>query len=637
MCGIAGFFDPRHRVDAARYEAIAGAMADRLTHRGPDDRDIWSDADAGIALGFRRLSILDLSPAGRQPMQSADGTLVMIFNGEIYNHRALRAALEGEGAGPWRGHSDSEVLLEAIARWGFVAALGRLNGMFAIVVWDRRAQRLWLARDRFGEKPLYYGWSGGALLFASELKALAPHPLWRGELDRAALELFLRYGYIPSPWTAFAAMRKLPPGCCLEIANGEESAPRAYWSAPERAAAAAEAPYSGSPEDAAEALQALVDDAVALRMEADVPLGAFLSGGIDSSTVVASMRRANLGPVRSFTIGFPDAGYDESAHAAAVARHLGTEHTTLAVSERDCLGALQDVARVYDEPFADPSQIPTLVLCRLTRGHVTVSLAGDGGDELFGGYDRYRRAAGEWRSIERLPRALRGAARTAETLLAGREWRPLRRLRRLAERAAHDAPDSLLRAHVSRWHSGDGLTHAIAPHRCLLDAPLDAGPPSLEQRFMLRDAMTYLPDDLLVKVDRASMAVGLEVRVPLLDHRIAEFAWSLPLALAGEKRLLRAALDRRVPRALVDRPKHGFEPPIGRWLREGLRDWADGLLDPARLARHGLVDPGIAAARWSAHRAGRRNWAQRLWPLLMLEEWLSAQDAGRLAGRQQRH
>jgi asparagine synthase (glutamine-hydrolysing) len=626
MCGIAGFFDPRHGVDPSRYDAIAGAMADRLAHRGPDDRDTWSDAPAGIALGFRRLSIIDLSPAGRQPMRSADGNLVMVFNGEIYNHRALRAALEQEGAGPWRGHGDSEVLIEAIARWGFVAALRRLNGMFAIAVWDRSARRLSLARDRFGEKPLYYGWIGGALLFASELKALKVHPLWGGAIDRGALELFLRYGYIPSPWSAFAGLRKLPPGCFLESAGGAEAAPQPYWSAPEHAAAAAAAPFSGSEETAVEALQALVDDAVAMRLEADVPLGAFLSGGIDSSTVVASMQRATVGTVRSFSVGFPDQNYDESAHAAAVARHLGTRHTTLDVGERECLDTVRSLPEIYDEPFADPSQIPTLVLCRRTRGHVTVALSGDGGDELFGGYDRYRRAAEEWRGIERLPHALRRGAHVAEAVLAGRDWRPLRRARRLAEHAAHARPDSVFRAHVSRWHEGDGLTRGAAPHACLLDAPLDPGLPSLEQRFMLRDATTYLPDDLLVKMDRASMAFGLEVRTPLIDHRIAEFAWSLPPALAGDKRLLREALYRRVPRALVDRPKRGFEPPLGRWLREGLRDWTDALLEPARLMRRGLVDPKIVAARWTAHRAGRRNWTQRLWPVLMLEAWLTAQD-----------
>jgi asparagine synthase (glutamine-hydrolysing) len=631
VCGIAGFFDPGRLVDPARYDAIAAAMADRLAHRGPDDRDVWSDGAAGVALGFRRLSILDLSPAGRQPMRSADGNLVMVFNGEIYNHRTLRAALDAEGAHPWRGHSDSEVLIEAIARWGFAATLERVNGMFAIALWDRRARRLWLARDRFGEKPLYYGWIGGVLLFASELKALAPHPLWRGEIDRGALGLFLRYGYIPAPWTAFVGVRKLPPGCSVAISDPSDDAPRAYWSAPERAAAAAAAAFSGSAEAATEALQALVDDAVALRMEADVPLGAFLSGGIDSSTVVASMQRAKRGPVRSFAIGFRDKAYDESAHAEAVAQHLGTAHTTLSVTERDCFMTLKNLAHVYDEPFADPSQIPTLVLCRLTRGHVTVSLSGDGGDELFGGYDRYRRATDEWRRIEHRPHAVRAAARMAATLLVGSDERPLRRLRRMAERAAHERPELVYRDHVSRWHDSDGLTRGLAPHASLADAALDRGLPSLEQRFMLRDAMTYLPDDLLVKVDRASMAFGLEVRVPLLDHRIAEFAWSLPPALVADKRLLREALYRRVPRALVDRPKHGFEPPIGRWLREGLRDWADDLLDPDRLKARGIVDPHIVARRWRAHRSGQRGWAQLLWPVLMLEDWLTAQDAAAVA------
>jgi asparagine synthase (glutamine-hydrolysing) len=631
MCGIAGFLDPGHRLDPGRYDAVAGAMADAIAHRGPDDSAVWSDAQAGIALGFRRLAILDLSPAGRQPMHSPDGDLVLAFNGEIYNHRTLRAELSPGRATPWRGHSDTEVLLEAIAQWGFVAALARLNGMFAIVLWDRRARLLRLARDRLGEKPLYYGWSNGVFLFASELKALARHPAWSGAIDRAALGLFLRHAYVPAPWSIYASMRKLPPGASLAIAAGGEEVPCvSYWHAAERAAAAAASPFRGGEAAANEELQALVDDAVAVRMEADVPLGAFLSGGIDSATVVAAMQKARPGAVRTFCVGFPDAGFDESAEAEAVARHLGTEHSTLKVSEPDCIAAVARMASIYDEPFADPSQIPTFVLCQETRTRVTVSVSGDGGDELFGGYDRYFRAAAEWRRQSTAPAPLRHGARALTRLLAGSDWHLARRLRKLAAPWARATPEALYRDHLSRWRSEDGLAPGLGAAPCGFDEPLAAGIPSLEQAFMLRDVTTYLPDDLLVKIDRASMACGLEVRAPLIDHRIAEFAWSLPPALlvtGASKRLLREALYRRVPRALVDRPKHGFEPPLARWLMEALRPWADDLLSRDRLRRHGLVDPGIVAARWSAHRAGRRNWALALWPVIMLEAWLGEREA----------
>lgn len=633
MCGIAGFFDPDRRIDPSNYAAIAGAMADRLAHRGPDDRGTWCDPAAGVALGFRRLAILDLSPAGSQPMHSADGRLVMVFNGEIYNHHELRRALEDEGVRGWRGHSDSEVLVEAVSRWGFERTLERTNGMFAIAVWDRAARRLMLARDRLGEKPLAYGWIGGVFLFASELTALPPNPAWSGELDHAALGLFLSHGYVPAPWTAFAGLRKLPPGAFVEIAATRRDAPcRAYWSAPQRAAAAAAAPFPGTLSDATDALQKLVDDAVAMRMEADVPLGVFLSGGIDSSTIVAAMQAARRGAARSFCVGFAEGGFDESPHAAEVARHLGSDHTTLIVSETECLDILPSLAGVYDEPFADSSQIPTLLLCRLTREHVTVSLSGDGGDELFGGYDRYGRAAAAWQRLDRWPHALRGIAGIAAAALAGAEWRPARRLRRTAEAVAHRAPERLYHDYLTSWRPSDGLTSRLAAPTTLFDAPLDRALPSLAQRFMLRDAMTYLPDDLLVKVDRASMHYGIEVRAPLLDHRIAEFAWSLPPSLlfdGGGKRVLREALYARVPRALVDRPKHGFEPPLARWLKDGLRDWADELLRPARLADRGLVAPAIVASRWSAHRSGKRNWSRALWPVLMLEAWLTARDEER--------
>ena len=631
MCGLAGFFDPERRIDPAVYAEIAARMAGRLAHRGPDDEAVWIDPAAGVALGFRRLSIIDLSPAGRQPMLSARGGLVMAYNGEIYNFRALREELPGT---PWRGHSDSEVLLAAIERRGFAEALPRLDGMFAIALWDKGARRLCLARDRFGEKPLYYGWVGGVFVFASELKALAAHPLWTGDFDRAALALFLRRSYVPAPYSAYAGIKKLPPGHHLSVSAADQAAAaQPYWSAAEVARTAAERPFAGGLDAAAERLQALLDEAVSSRLEADVPLGAFLSGGIDSSTVAAAMQRARPGSVRTFSIGFAERAHDESGHAARVAQHLETTHTSFTVTDAECREVLPRLAEVWDEPFADASQIPTLLLCRLTRSAVKVSLSGDGGDELFGGYGRYAAAARRWRRTERAPPACRAAARRLARPLAGSNTRPWRRLRKLLEPWGHESAGALYGDYLSRWRDGDGLTPGLGPARDEFAAPLLAALPSLEQAFMLIDATSYLPDDLLVKIDRASMAFGLEARAPLLDPRIAEFAWSLPASLAvagGPKLLLREALWRRVPRPLVDRPKQGFEPPIGLWLRGALRDWADDLLAPARLRAEGLLAADVVAARWREHRSGRRSWAYPLWNVLMLEAWLAA--GGRAGG-----
>jgi asparagine synthase (glutamine-hydrolysing) len=626
MCGLAGFLDPRRRGDPAAYEAIVRRMADRVAHRGPDDAGAWCDGAAGIALGFRRLAILDLTAAGHQPMASAAGDHIIIFNGEIYNHRALRAELDAQAVTAWRGHSDTETLVEAIARWGFERTLEKLNGMFAIALWDRRKRRLSLARDRLGEKPVYWGWRDGVLLFASELKALAAHPQWRGTLDRGALGLFLAHGFVPGPWTAYEGIRKLPPGTVVSIAaTGEESPVRAFWSARDVAAQMAARPFAGGLAAAVEALEALVDDAVAMRMEADVPVGAFLSGGIDSSVVVAAMQRARPGAVRSFSIGFPGTRYDEAPFAEAVARHLGTDHTTMAVSEAECLEVLPRLPQIYDEPFADPSEIPTAVLCALTRSRVTVSLSGDGGDEFFGGYDRYARAAKAWQRLSRQHAVLGMVSRETVRMLTGSNRPLVRRWRKMAEASAHRTPMSLYRDQVTRWRPGDALsTHGARPHTDF-DEDLPQALPSLEQNLMLLDAVTYLPDDLLVKMDRASMAVALEARAPLLDHRIAELAWSLSPGLmidGGPKRVLREALYRRVPQDLVDRPKQGFEPPLGRWLRDGLRDWADDLLSPARLRRSGFVDPDVVGSRWREHRRGRRNWGLALWTVLVLEQWL---------------
>jgi asparagine synthase (glutamine-hydrolysing) len=642
MCGIAGCWESGG-IPADTLAARALSMADALAHRGPDDRGVWVDASAGVALAHRRLSILDLSPQGHQPMASADGRYTVSFNGEIYNFAEVRSELErAGGAPPWRGHSDTEIMLAAISHWGLEAALVRLTGMFAAAVWDAGERVLHLVRDRMGEKPLYYGTSGGALLFGSELKALRAHPAFAGEIDRESVARFMRFSYVPSPRSIFRGIHKLPAGCLVSFrAPGEAPAPRAYWTlrgAIERGLAQ---PFAGSETEAAGELERLLRDVVAHQMVADVPLGAFLSGGIDSSTIVALMQAQSPRPVMTFTIGFHEDAFNEATYARAVAAHLGTDHTELYVTPAETLAVVPDLPRLYDEPFADSSQIPTYLVSKLARRRVTVSLSGDGGDELFGGYNRYFWGAGIWRHVGGLPRPLRGALARALTAPSAAAWDrlfeavgpllpararrpdPGDKLHKLARALYVSDPDELYRALVSFWHepslAGDG--------RLDVDLPLDrlAGVP---ERMMACDAATYLPDDILAKVDRAAMAVGLESRIPLLDHRVVELAWRLPSALkirdGSGKWLLRRVLDRYVPRALVDRRKMGFSLPLDAWLRGPLRDWAEALLDEARLAREGYLDPAPIRAKWREHLAGHRNWQHPLWVALMFQAWLEA-------------
>ncbi|MEE8515357.1 MAG: asparagine synthase (glutamine-hydrolyzing) [Alphaproteobacteria bacterium] len=648
MCGIAGFLDPTRRAAAEALEKTAGRMAATLVHRGPDDDGVWADAEAGLGLGHRRLSILDLSAEGRQPMTSADGRHVLVFNGEIYNHHDIRAALDGESDAPrWRGTSDTEVMVEAINRWGLDRALEAFNGMFAFAVWDRRESTLMLARDRLGEKPLYYGWSRGVFLFASELKALAQHPAWRGEIDRGALALYLRHSFVPAPHSIFKGIAKLLPGHALTLAaDGGEDAQRIapYWSARLRAEQSAADPFCGSDADAIDALDGLITSAVALRMEADVPVGAFLSGGIDSSAVVAAMQRVAKRPVATFTIGFFDAAFNEAEHACAVASHLGTEHTEIYVGERDALDIVPKLATVYDEPFADVSQIPTMMLARLTRRHVTVGLSGDGGDELFGGYGRYQDAARRWHRARMLPSPLRAGLRCAahhlpaDALNSGFGWlgtvlskrrrpsRPGDRLQaRLMSYGAADAIDCY-RPWTMHWRGARTPVIGAGNLATAFDDDLRRAPfADAVNSNMFMDAESYLPDDLLVKIDRATMAHGLEARAPLLDHRIAEFSWRLPAAMKirnGEgKWPLRQVLYRSVPRNLVDRPKMGFDVPVGPWLNGALGDWAEDLLDEGRLKREGFFDPAPIRQRWQEHRAGVRNWRTELWDVLVFQSW----------------
>lgn len=620
-------------------------MADAIAHRGPDDAGVWCDTDVGAALAHRRLSIIDLTPSGAQPMISQDGRWVVSYNGEIYNAADLARTPELAGVA-FRGTSDTEVILESVARRGLDRTVSDLNGMYAIALWDRHAKVLHLVRDRLGIKPLFFSAGpDGRVSFASELKALLAGGCIDANIDPSSVASFLRFAYVPAPWSIYRGVTKLLPGEMVSIPAGGAPSRRIYWSLSGVAAASAADPLDLPDADAIDALDALLADAVSRQMISDVPLGAFLSGGIDSSTIAAFMVRAATTKVRTFSIGFPDLGFDESAHAAAVARHLGTDHTELMISGADALAVVPRLADIYDEPFADSSQIPTFVLSRLTRAHVTVALSGDGGDELFGGYNRYRLAESMARGVLRIPRWARlmaggllksmpgAVVDQAARLLPGRmvPAQTADKLQKLAEILPLDARGVYLRL-VSQCSQPSTLAAGAPEH------PLDwerlggiGDPDRLLESMQVLDTGTYLPDDILQKVDRASMAVALEVRPPMLDHRVVEYAFRLPRRLRvrdGEtKWLLRRVLDRHVPRHLVDRPKMGFGVPLAAWLRGPLRDWCDDLFDRSRLGG-GLIDVEAVHGLWAEHLSGRRNWAYALWTLLMFEAWRRRWAAG---------
>lgn len=627
--------------------AVAARMADALRHRGPDAAGVWVDEEAHIGLAHRRLSILDLSPAGHQPMVSASGRYVIAFNGEIYNHLELRQDLQGTAE--WRGRSDTEALLAGFDAWGLEATLRNIVGMFAIALWDRLKRVLYLARDRMGEKPLYYGWQSGMFVFGSELKALTAYPSFDAEINRDALTLFLRHNAIPAPYSIYRGIHKLPPGTFLQVQAGQvDVLPVAYWAARSAAEAGQRNLFRGSDAEAAVELERMLGQAVGGQMVADVPLGAFLSGGIDSSTVVALMQAQSARPVKTFTIGFNEAGYDEAPHASAVARHLGTEHTELYVTPQDAMAVIPSLPDIYDEPFADSSQVPTYLVSRLARGHVTVSLSGDGGDELFGGYNRYFWARDIWRKLGWVPRPLRAALAGALTTLPPAAWdtvmqklgrwlpaslryaNPGDKLHKAAEILAVRSAEEIYLGLVSHWRQPARLVaNSQEPMTLLTDPAHRAELPDFEHRMMLLDTVTYLPDDILTKVDRAAMAVSLESRVPLLDHRVVEFAWTLPLTMKirnGQgKWLLRQVLYRHVPQALMERPKMGFGVPIGHWLRGPLRGWAEDLLSESRLQREGFFRPAPVRQKWKEHLSGKRNWQYHLWDVLMFQAWLERQ------------
>jgi len=616
-------------------------MGDALRHRGPDECDEWIDLAAGVALAHRRLAIVDLSAAGHQPMQADGGRWVIVYNGEIYNHLDLRRQLEAAGLAPaWRGHSDTETLLAAIVAWGVAEALRRAVGMFAMALWDRDTRTLTLARDRLGEKPLYYGLQGGVLLFGSELKALRAHRVFAAPIDRGALSLLLRYGYVPSPWSIYSGIRKLLPGTMLTLRqpSDAEAEPVPYWSVREAALAGARDPLRLRDDDALAELDRLLRQSIDAQRVADVPLGAFLSGGIDSSATVAVMQALSSQPVRTFTLGFAEAAYDESAHARAIASHLGTLHTELTVTPAEARDVIPRLPAIYCEPFADASQIPTVLVSQLARRHVTVSLSGDGGDELFGGYERYHWA----QRIAAAPLAARRAVAAALRALPAEVWsallapvapllpRALReghradRLRKLSVVLGVRSDDALYEQLVSFWPQGESPVRGVSdPATAFSDAPAPVA--AFAARMMMLDLRTYLPDDILVKVDRAAMAASLETRVPLLDHRIVEFALRLPQHFkfrdGQAKWLLRQVLDRYVPRAMVERPKMGFGIPIHDWLRGPLRDWAEDLLAEPRLRDAGLLDPAPIRRLWAEHLQRRNDWGYRLWPVLMFEAW----------------
>ena len=577
-------------------------MCQALVHRGPDDAGEWIDAEAGVAVGFRRLAIIDLSPAGHQPMTSPTGRFVVTLNGEIYNFQDLRRELDAE----WRGHSDTEVMAAAFEAWGVEAAVKRFNGMFAIAVWDRLLRRLHLIRDRMGVKPIYYGFAGRTFVYGSELKALRQHPDFDARIDPEAVNLYLRFMYVPAPHSIYQGISKLMPGTILTFDPAtRETSTTVYWSVRDAAMRGTANRFRGTEEDASRELEALLRDAVRIRMVADVPLGVFLSGGVDSSVVTAMMQAESATPVRSFSIGFADAAFNEAHFAAAVARHLGTDHTELIITADDVANVIPRLPAMYDEPFADSSQIPTHLVAALARKHVTVTLSGDGGDELFGGYRRYFAGQRVLRAFAAVPPKFRSPMGRLMAAVPGRRARKVARMFR-----AND-PDSLYFDLVSHWPGGQSDLRLAAPP---ISDPVE--------RMMFFDQISYLPDDILAKVDRASMAASLESREPLLDYRLVEFAWTLPLSMkvrAGKgKRVLRRVLYRYVPESLIERPKMGFGIPLESWLRGRLRDWAESLLDPSAIR---LIDPAPVRAKWNEHLGGK-DWQFHLWAVLMLQAWL---------------
>lgn len=649
MCGLTGFWQPSDFSADAAW-AIAEKMADRIAHRGPDDAGVWIDESAGIALAHRRLSILDLSPAGHQPMISSSGRYVIVLNGEIYNHLDIKRELIEN----WRGHSDTETLLAGFEAWGIEETLKKTVGMFAIALWDRKEKMLTLARDRIGEKPIYYGFQKDTFVFGSELKALRAHPDFIGEIDRDVLCLYLRHCYIPAPYSIYKGIYKLLPGNYIQfpISRGLKSlcsvTPIVYWSLAEVAAKGIAHPFTGNDADAITALDKQLRQAIGWQMIADVPLGAFLSGGVDSSTIVALMQAESLRPIKTFSIGFEEASYNEAGYAKAVAQHLGTDHTEHYVSSAEAMQVIPRLGAIYDEPFADSSQIPTFLVSQMARKHVTVSLSGDAGDELFCGYNRYV-LADIWRKIAIFPFGVRRMAGHLIKTVASSTWdgifkytgkfsalpssmgEKLEKLSTCLESV--DGIETLYYNLVSKIANPDQVViNAKEPSTWLTERGVKLQFPNPKLQMMYMDGMTYLPDDILVKVDRAAMFNSLETRVPFLDHRVIDLAWSLPLSMkvrnGRNKWILRQVLYKYVPKELIERPKMGFGIPVGDWMCGPLRGWVEALLEESRLRQEGFFDVQFIRLRWQEHLSGKRNWQHFLWTVLMFQAWLEEQKPG---------
>lgn len=651
MCGFSGIF----QAQSSDLATIVTRMNDALTHRGPDDCGVWVDSDVGLAIGHRRLAIVDLSPAGHQPMHSNCGRFVIAFNGEIYNHMQLRHRLDGESLSPhlWRGHSDTEVLLAGLARWGVETTLKSLVGMFAFALWDKQTRTLTFARDRMGEKPLYFGWQGDTLLFGSELKAITANPSFVKRVDRNALALLLRHNCVPAPYSIYKGITKLEPGHYVSLAlhnlpAAKTATPLAYWRVNDAVESGIANPFQGTPTEAVDLLETQLRASIGQQMLADVPLGAFLSGGVDSSTVVALMQSQSAKPISTFTIGFNEGGYDEAVHAKAVSKHLGTHHTELYIRPEDALSVIPRLPTMYCEPFSDSSQIPTFLVSQLASQQLKVVLSGDGGDELFGGYNRYLSAKSVWSKMQQLPPLVRRASSGLLRSLSPSTWDELFRISRpLLPKRFHISTlgeKAHKLAKVLPLENGHEFylqlnSHWSDPARVVIDAEepktifTDSSrwpkTDSFEHWMMALDAQTYMSDDIMVKLDRAAMATSIEGRVPLLDHRVVELAWRMPLDLkirnGKGKWVLREVLYRHVPKDLIERPKQGFGVPLGEWLRGPLRDWAESLLSETRLREDGYFYPEPIRHMWEEHLESRGNWHSHLWTILMFQAWLDEQ------------